>query len=144
MHVAAVTVRREIEASPEELFDSWLDADSVAEWMRPNRIERTAAKIDARVGGKYEITMHMGGEALLHAGVYREIDRPRRLVFTWTSAATYETESLVTVEFLPRGRKTEVVVVHEQLPDADAVPSHATGWAQAIERLAVLFEARVR
>ena len=136
----AVTVRRVIDASAEELFDAWLDPASVAEWMRPNGIDRTAAKIDARVGGKYEITMERGPEPLLHTGVYQTIERPRRLVFTWISPATGQTPSLVTVDFLPRGKRTEVVVLHEQLPGMDAVPSHTAGWTQAIERLARLFE----
>src|SRR5687767_12563160 len=48
-----VIVRRAIEASAEELFEAWLDPESVAEWMRPNGIDHTSAAIDARVGGTY-------------------------------------------------------------------------------------------
>jgi uncharacterized protein YndB with AHSA1/START domain len=139
--VQSVTVRRVIAASPDELFDAWLDPASVAEWMRPSGIARTTATIDARVGGRYEISMLHGSEPLLHEGEYREIDRPRRLVFTWISAATRQTSSLVTVSFVPRGKKTEVVVLHERLPGAEAVPSHTAGWTEAIERLANVLEA---
>jgi uncharacterized protein YndB with AHSA1/START domain len=138
-----VTVRRAIEASAEELFDAWLDPESVAEWMRPNGIDRTSAVIDAHVGGTYEITMQRGAGPLLHKGVYQEIDRPRRLVFTWSAEGPLQHTSLVTVEFNERGGTTEVVVTHEQLPAADDVrPSVHTGWTQAIERLAKLMEGR--
>ena len=37
-----------------------------------------------------------------HHGVYRVIDRPRRLVFTWISHGTEGCETLVTVDFLPQ------------------------------------------
>jgi uncharacterized protein YndB with AHSA1/START domain len=137
-----VVVRRAIEASAEELFDAWLDPESVAEWMRPNGIDRTSAVIDARVGGTYEITMQRGTGPLLHKGVYQEIDRPRRLVFTWSAHGPLEPTSLVTVEFNARGRKTELVVIHEQLPAVDVLPSVNAGWSQAIARLADVMEER--
>ena len=139
-HPDRVTVRRAIAASAEELFDAWLDPESVAEWMRPNGIDRTSAVIDARVGGAYEITMLRGAGPLLHKGVYQEIERPRRLVFTWSAEGPLQQTSLVTVEFNELGRTTEVVVTHEQLPAWDVLPSVHTGWTQAIERLAKLME----
>ena len=134
--VPRLTVRRLIQAGAEELFDAWLDPASMAVWMRPNGILRTEASTDPRVGGAYEILMHQAERVLRHTGVYRRIERPRLLVFTWISPATNESASLVTVEFLARDTGTEVVVTHEQLPDMDAVPSHVDGWTQALELLA--------
>ena len=135
-----MTVRRSIDAPAEELFDAWLDPDAIAQWMRPNGIDATSAIVDSRVGGAYEITMSQRSGQLLHnQGVYQEIDRPRRLVFTWSPRGSLEPPSLVTVEFNKRGRATEVVVTHEQLP-GDVVPSVNDGWSQAIDRLAGLFQ----
>src|SRR5262249_20104984 len=105
-----VTVRRAIEASAEELFDAWLDPEAIAQWMRPNGVDSTTAVVDARVGGSYEITMGLRSGPLLHRGVYQEIDRPRRLVFTWSARGPLEPASLVTVDFQQRGRLTEIVV----------------------------------
>jgi uncharacterized protein YndB with AHSA1/START domain len=135
-----VTVRREIDASAEELFDAWLDPDAIAQWMRPNGIETTTAVVDARIGGAYEITMGHQSGPLLHKGVYREIDRPRRLVFTWSARGPLEPPSLVTVDFNRRGRLTEIVVTHEQLPGDDQIAPVNAGWSQAIERLVELFQ----
>lgn len=135
--VPAVTVRRWIDASAEELFDAWLDPASLAEWMVPRRIDRSTASVDPREGGRFEIVMHRGDELLLHTGVYRVIDRPRRLVFTWISDATRQTESLVTVELFAGHGATEVVVTHERLPDVEELASHTTGWTDALELLAL-------
>jgi uncharacterized protein YndB with AHSA1/START domain len=131
---AAVVVRRTIAATAEELFDAWLDPQAMAIWMRPGSIQTTTAKVDARVGGRYEIVMHSATETYPHTGVYRVIDRPRRLVFTWISRGTEQRDSLVTVDFLTRGAGTEVVVNHEQLPEG-ARPSHNDGWTSALQRL---------
>lgn len=131
---AAVVVRRTITASPEVLFDAWLDPVAMSAWMRPGSIRFTEARVDPRVGGRYEIIMHSATEIYPHTGTYRVIDRPRQLVFTWHSRGTEQRETLVTVDFVPRGGKTEVVVTHEQLPGS-AQPSHTEGWASALEHL---------
>src|SRR5262245_1889719 len=131
---AAVVVRRTIAASPEQIFDAWLDPEALAIWMRPGTIHSTVASLDARVGGRYEIVMHGDSGPFPHTGVYQVIDRPRRLVFTWHSPATEQRETLVTVDFLPRGERTEVVVTHEQLPES-AKAAHQRGWTGALERM---------
>ena len=132
-----VVVRRRIAASPDQLFDAWLDPQALAVWMRPRGIRRTTATADGRVGGCYEIIMEGDGKTYPHYGVYRVIDRPRRLAFTWTSPATERRETLVTVDFVPCGDLTEVVITHERLPDG-ACESHTEGWTTALERLAEL------
>lgn len=131
---AAVVVRRTIAAPAEELFDAWLDPEAMAIWMRPGSIRTTTAKVDPRVGGRYEIVMRSATETYPHTGVYRVINRPRQLAFTWISRGTEQRESLVTVDFFARGEATEVVVTHEQLTEA-AAPSHTNGWTSALERL---------
>jgi uncharacterized protein YndB with AHSA1/START domain len=131
---AAVVVRRTIAASAEDLFDAFLDPEALAAWMRPNAIRSTVARVDARVGGRYEITMHGASGPLPHTGEYRLIDRPKRLVFTWHSIGTNHQETLVTVDFIASGSKTEVVVTHEMLPES-ARPAHANGWNSGLEHL---------
>jgi uncharacterized protein YndB with AHSA1/START domain len=131
---AAVVVRRTIAATAEEIFDAWLDPQAMAIWMRPGSILSTKAKVDPRVGGHYEIVMQSATETYPHTGIYRVIDRPRRLVFTWISRGTEHRESLVTVDFTARGAGTEVVVTHEQLSEAARL-SHNEGWTSALLRL---------
>lgn len=131
---AAVVVRRTIAASPEDLFDAFLEPEALATWMRPGTIQSTIAKVEPRVGGSYEFTMRGQSGPILHTGVYRLIDRPKRLVFTWHSPGTEQKETLVTVDFVPLDKRTEVVVTHEQLPES-AMPSHRNGWTSGLEHL---------
>ena len=131
---AAVVVRRTIAASAEDLFDAWLDPQALAQWMRPGTINSTLARVEPRVGGAYEITMQGQSGPIVHQGVYRTIDRPKRLVFTWISGPTENKETLVTVDFVRLDQRTEVIVTHEQLPES-AMPSHRNGWTSGLERL---------
>ncbi len=88
---AAVVVRRTIAASAEDLFDAWLDPEAMVQWMRPNKVRRTQVRVEPCVGGSYEILMLIDSGNVTHSGVYRVIDRPRRLVFTWISGPTENT-----------------------------------------------------
>jgi uncharacterized protein YndB with AHSA1/START domain len=131
-----VTVRREIAASADELFDAWLDEESLGAWMRPGTVRETRAEVDPKVGGGFRIVMVDDDNDFVHVGTYHEIDRPRRLVFTWSSPATHHRESLVTVTFEPSAGSTVVEIRQVGLPDTDAQASHISGWTDALRVLA--------
>lgn len=130
--VPKLTVRREIAARAKELFDAWLDPAKLAVFMRPGDTQRSAIRVDPRVGGEFEIVMHTPSGAIPHTGTYREIDRPRRLVFTWNSPYAQHIDSLVTVEFRPAGKGTEIVLTHEGLPNEAMVAAHNGGWSDIL------------
>jgi uncharacterized protein YndB with AHSA1/START domain len=130
-----VVIRRTIPAAVDELFDAWLDPESLAQWMRPGAVSHSTARVDARVGGAFEVVMHDVNGPLRHYGEYRAIERNRKLVFTWHSDATHDTETLVTVDFNVASAGTEIVLTHERMPDHDAGVSHTQGWTRALELL---------
>jgi uncharacterized protein YndB with AHSA1/START domain len=138
-NIPTLTVRREIAAPPAELFDAWLDAEKMSQWMRPMDTERSKVKLDARVGGAFEIIMYTPNGAVPHTGTYQEITRPRRLVFTWNSPYAGSHGSLVTVDFKPKGRGTEIVLTHERLPSEEMVKAHTGGWTSILERLVATY-----
>jgi uncharacterized protein YndB with AHSA1/START domain len=123
-----VTVEREIDASPDELFDAWLDPESLAIWMRPGDTSKAAARVDPKVAGQFEIVMTGPYGSHVHRGKYLLIDRPKVLSFTWISEATGLLQTLVTVEFRAKGKRTLVVLTHEKLPEEAALRSHKKGW----------------
>jgi uncharacterized protein YndB with AHSA1/START domain len=131
----SVTVRREIAAPAEDVFDAWLDAQSLGTWLRPAGIRETRAETDPREGGTFRIVMVDDESAIVHSGIYREIDRPRRLVFTWCSPATRFRDSIVTVTFQPSSNSTVVEIHHVGLPDEEAQASHHAGWSDILREL---------
>jgi uncharacterized protein YndB with AHSA1/START domain len=87
------------------------------------------------VGGTFRIVMVDDESDILHTGTYREIDRPRRLAFTWSSPATGFRDSIVTVTFRPTSGATVVEIHQVGLRDEAARASHEHGWSVALGEL---------
>jgi len=131
-----VRVVRRLAASPHEVFDAWVDPDSLREWMCPGSTPASAVEVDPRVGGRFRIVMGDQAGGIEHTGEYRELRRPERLVFTWISTKTLERETLVTVQLRPVGRETELTLTHERLPGDEARRGHERGWMAIVAKLA--------
>ena len=133
-----VCVRRTIQAPAGDVFDAWLDAGILAQWMKTRTFTHVTANCDPREGGAFEIVMHAPDGDVRHSGNYLTIDRPRKLEFTWRSPATAYRDSLVTVEFFGNADCTDIVVTHRQLA-VDICGAHTDGWTDVLELLAKLF-----
>lgn len=127
-----VEITRVVSAPIAEVFRWWTEPQLLERWMSP--VGTVEAEIDLRVGGRLRIVMRDEGIEIEHHGEYLEIDRPRRVVFTWQSRFTGG-PSLVSVSLEPAGDEaTRVMIVHSQLPP-DAATSHASGWGAMVDRL---------
>ena len=83
------------------------------------------------------------GETFKQTITYRDIEPPKKLTFTWDWQKFSESgqildearNTLVTVEFQPRGTFTEVILTHEGLPTAAQRESHSKGWNGCFDAL---------
>jgi len=139
-----LVVRRFIRATPEEVFEAWTDPNSMAEWMCPGTVRRAEVRLDVRVGGKFRIVMKNPDSETEHTGEYQLVEPPSKLVFTWVSVNTDHQPTLVTVDLLPVGRHTEMVLTHDKFPRTDAVAKHQKGWTDIATKLAGYFEQRTQ
>ena len=108
---ATVRLQRLLPGPIEKVWSYITDSELRGKWL-------ATGPMDLRVGGAYRVHMRKpdGTETRL-VGVYREVDPPKKLVYTWAWETSPEMgETLVTVEFLERGRATEVVLKHELFP----------------------------
>lgn len=131
--------RREIfAATRDRVFAAWTKADIVEKWWGPPGSVTLAVDIDLRVGGHYRFTMQFPSEDVFHIyGVYREIQPPEKLVFTWEcdrEDLDYG-ETLVTIEFLDLVNATEVVLRHERISTPDARMHFGRGWDSEMVKL---------
>jgi uncharacterized protein YndB with AHSA1/START domain len=134
-------ITRRFEAPPERVFNAWLDPRQLSRWMGPRGVQAEATKLDARVGGEYAITMHTPDQKNPRVGgIYKEIVRSTRLVFTWMWA--HETdgmqETLVTLTFKPVGNGTEMTLEHTGFANAERRDSHNNGWTGSFDKLGEL------
>jgi uncharacterized protein YndB with AHSA1/START domain len=70
----AVEVVVRIDASRETVFDFFTDPDKMVQWMGRSH------ELDPRAGGVFRCDINGRDVA---SGSYVEVDRPRRVVFTW-------------------------------------------------------------
>jgi uncharacterized protein YndB with AHSA1/START domain len=109
-------------------------------WHSPAPLTVDRADADLRPGGAWSVVMRQPDDVVHHVrGVYREIDPPQKVVYTWAWEGGTFDESIVTVEFRERGSSTEVVVTHTGLPTDDDRARHEHGWIGCIDRLEQLF-----
>ena len=132
----AIVLSRVIDAPAERVFDAWLDPATAGRWLFATPDGRMLrVEIDARVGGTFTIAEQRGEEIVEHLGTYLEIDRPRRLVFSF-SVPKYSAEvSRVTVDIVPRGAGCKLTLTHEGVPP-DYHEQSAAGWTGILEHLA--------
>jgi uncharacterized protein YndB with AHSA1/START domain len=138
----SLRISRIIKADPENVFRAWTDPHQLKRWSCPEGATLGVVQVDLTVGGRYRLRMESpDGKVYTAVGTYREIQVPRRLVYTWQWEEEEHDvgETLVTVEFHPRGDFTEVVLTHELFPSAEAKDGHLQGWASCLDHLEKLF-----
>lgn len=140
-----VRVTRRFSASAERVFDAFLDPQKAGRFMFATPAgQMVRAEVDARVGGRYVFTDRRAGEDVEHHGEYLEIDRPRRLVFTF-SVDRYSTDAdRVQIDIVPlETGGCELTLTHEMKPEwAEYAARTQEGWTSIIDGLArVLGEA---
>ena len=110
-HTAAITLPSETETlvtrqfafPPELLFEMWTDPAHVPNWYGMRAFIMSDCQIDLRVGGKWRWAQRdFEGREIAFSGVYREIERPRLLVFTEQFEALPDSEYVVTMRFEER------------------------------------------
>ena len=135
-------IERAYRAAAEAVFDAWTSEEVIRRWWHTERgYETSEAEVDLRVGGAVRVVMRdpeteaeYGG-----GGLYTEIDRPRRLAFTWLwDDETRRT--LIEIDFEEADGVTTVRFVHSALWDEEAVRGHEDGWSKLFANLARVLE----
>jgi uncharacterized protein YndB with AHSA1/START domain len=133
---APLRVRRRFEASGERVFDAWLEPGKAATFLFATPTgQMVRAEIDARVGGAFCFVDRRDGVDVEHVGTYVEIDRTRRLVFTFGVPTYSPLITRVSIDIVPQGSACELTLTHEGVPPEWARQTES-GWTTILETLA--------
>jgi uncharacterized protein YndB with AHSA1/START domain len=122
------------------VFRAWTDPEVLRRWWCPPGWAPAEIEVDLRVGGAYCIGMRKrrSDPPVYVRGHFLEVDCPQRLVYTWRWHNAFEgmPETQVTVQFTdaPSGG-TDVVLMHENLPEVPLCLRHWNGWKAAWPRI---------
>jgi uncharacterized protein YndB with AHSA1/START domain len=132
-----VHVTHHYQASPERVFNAWLDPSQAGRFLfATDTGQMTRVEIDPHVGGRYVIVERRDGEEVLHEGEYVEIDRPRRLVFTLRVPAHSRMQDRIFVDIAPAGDGCDLTLETEFVPEtAEFRERVEKGWQKITTRL---------
>src|SRR5215471_9142531 len=139
-------IERSYPAKPERVFAAFSDPAKKRRWFvegESHQVEHY--EMDFRVGGKEQARSLMkkgtpiAGKVLTNDTVYQDIVPNRRVVFASTMSLDDKriSASLVTMEFLPSEKGTDLVCTHQGafFEGADGPEMREHGWRKLLERL---------
>jgi uncharacterized protein YndB with AHSA1/START domain len=153
--VYSTRVSAHVSASPPEVYRALLDADSVARWRVPDDMTAVVHEFDAREGGRFRVSLtyeltradaprgkSTGRTDTYHGRFVRLV--PDRQVVEVTEFETddpaLQGEMTMTTTLAPTERGTEVVIVHEDVPDVVPQADNEAGARMALANLARMLQ----
>ena len=132
-----VRIERTFAAPAEAVFDAWTNPEVMRRWFHcgPDW-ETPVAEVDLRVGGTVRVVMRKpdGSEAGAR-GEYTLIDRPHRLVMTWTFDDDPTNEQLIELSFSETERLTTVLMVNSGISTDARRDAQDWGWNGCLDEL---------
>ena len=132
----SVEVSHRFDAPAEKVFNAWLEPAQVRKWLSmalkslglSGEVKRV--EIDPKTGGTFLFSDMRDGAEYCHWGTYMELDRPRRLAFTWNTVDSDESDPCnVVLSIEPDGKGSIVTIVNEiDEKWADEVGITEKGW----------------
>jgi uncharacterized protein YndB with AHSA1/START domain len=136
-----IRMTRLFNATPELLWEAMTTPDHIRQWWGNlgEGYSVPVCEVDLRIGGTWRfVNRYPGGEAAFH-GVYREIDAPRRIVFTEIYEPFPDAESVVTGVYTAEGQQTRMVATvrypSKDVRDMVMSTGMATGAGLSYDRL---------
>lgn len=119
-----------IRAPADRVFTALTRPEELVKWWgAEGRFKTTHVESDLRPGGKWLMRgTGLAGKSFTVNGVYRKVDRPRLLVFTWLpSWQDHPMETLVSFDFTEKDGVTTVRLTHSGLTTESSRAQHR-GW----------------
>jgi uncharacterized protein YndB with AHSA1/START domain len=138
----AVVIQR-FKAPPETVFDAFLDTEIARHFLFATATgEMIEAKLEPRVGGRFvfvERRPDMG--EVRHVGEYLEIERPRRLAFTFGVPQFDPRMTTVTIEIAPVAEGCRLTLTNEGVPP-NYIENNRHGWTVILKGLLPAYEGK--
>lgn len=133
-----LTLTRQFPDDPDTLFRAFTSVEALRAWWGPRDFRIDTIAFPARVGETYRVTLTApDGSRWAHGGRFLEVDRPRRLVYTWqwTEGPLSRRETLVELTFEAVAGGTRLTVAHSRFVSDAECDAHGGGWTDTFDRV---------
>ena len=147
-----MALTQRFDAPPAQVYRALTDPASVARWMFPDGMSIEIHDFDARVGGRFRISLtyeDAAGTGKTSArtdsyhGRFVDLVPGERVVqaleFETTDPAM-QGEMTITFRLAPSGSGTDLLATHENVPPGIAPADNETGWRMSLDRLRALVD----
>ncbi|MET7455746.1 SRPBCC family protein [Streptomyces sp. NPDC005574] len=136
------------------VYRALLDAEAIARWRVPAGMSSHVHEFDAREGGAFRVSLTYDTEAGAgksdsrtdtYHGRFTELVPDEKVVEVFefeTGDPALRGVMTMTTTLTDAGGGTDVLLVHEGIPDAVPAKDNETGTRMALDRLAALVEGR--
>lgn len=132
-----VRIERTFDVPAGEVFDAWTSPEVMRRWFHcaPDW-ETPEAEVDLRVGGQIRVVMRRpdGTEASAQ-GEFQLIDRPHRLVMSWTFEDDPSNEQSLELFFSEADGSTTVLLLNRGISTDERRHAQDWGWHGCIDQL---------
>jgi uncharacterized protein YndB with AHSA1/START domain len=138
MKLTDLECTRQINATPEEVYDVWIDPTCPGgPWFSPQS-DGMKSKIlfTAAVDGLFYHCVQNQGKSWAHYGRFTQLERGKIVEHTWVAESTKGVESVVTTRFEAKDGGTFVTLQHKGVPDDEAGRQQIAGWQWCLSMLA--------
>ena len=134
-----------IKAKRSRVFEAWVNANLIKQWLAPGELTAPSATSDPRVGGTFTIQM----EGMMHgsfikgvaSGIYKQIVPDELIVLTWNWAGDFQPpETVIRVSFKDVAEGTEINLVQEGFGDEQHKSGYENGWHSVFAKLSKAVE----
>jgi uncharacterized protein YndB with AHSA1/START domain len=129
---------RVLPAAPSVVFEAFSDPNGLAKWWGPEGFISPSLEFDPRVGANYRIEMQPPEDDPFYlTGVFREVDPPARLAYTfvWEEPDPDDVETLVELSFRDLGESTEVDLAQGPFKTQARCELHRDGWTDSFDKV---------
>ncbi len=124
----AIVKEIDIDAPAAKVFAALTDPSELSEWWNNDMHRLESFEADVHVGGRWQMVSSIPEDHCVH-GVYRLIEPPNVLEFTWIHNRFGEpTETVVRFDLTETNGKTRVRLTHSGFPNQEMYDDHEAGW----------------
>jgi uncharacterized protein YndB with AHSA1/START domain len=150
--MTATRVSRHVRAPRPAVYRALLDADAVARWRVPAGMTSHVHEFDAREGGAFRVSLTYdtpdnSGKSTAHTDTYHghfetlvPDERVIEVIEFETTDPAFAGVMTMTTTLTDADGGTEILVVHDGIPDGVSAADNETGTRMALDSLAALVE----
>ena len=133
----SIRIAWEFSHPPVKVWQAWTDPSIAKLWLGsdPNGTVLDA-RFDVQINCSFSVTfVNSDGTEFTCHGIYKEVNEPKRLVFTWGWANQPDVAELISLQFAPNEHGTLMRFEQSNIDPQTTLHNYEEGWRSTFQKL---------